>query len=821
MCWKNGIIIGVLLLLPSIIFRAYFFEGKVLFPANLLVSFYTPWKQEKEFGIKIPNKPIGFDNVRTAYPNIQFTIEELKKGNIPLWNPYISAGNMHLATYLPAVFYPLHLIYFLVPLIDAWSVLVIVQPLITSICMYLLLSKYRYSWQSSLFGAIAWGYTGWMMVWWEESLVVSHSVIWLPLIMLGIISLQEKKSWGNWLLIVMGYSLSILAGFFQTTLYIGILTCAYGVFHAMQKKDKQIVWLLIAAGGTSLAMTSVQWIPTVKAFLQSPRSISDARYLFEQYLLPLPHLITTMLPDYFGNPGTYNYFGGAGFFHEKNIFIGIVPILFAIVAVVHKKTRETWFWIVTVVVTLLLGTYPTGWIIYNLHIPILSSSLPSRIFVISAFAIVMLATNGIEAWKKKNIKVRHSIYMIGIVMISAVIVSLVKWACSAYVAQLTGIVEGQTDWLKQLVGAMAGNEKQMIEYKISLRNCVIPLGLLILVYAGTYIKEKKWAMILLIIVTASQSIYFANKYVYVSQRTYVFPKTELIEKLQSIAGIDRVWGYGNAWIDKNFLSYYHIQSAEGYQTFFPIDYGMLLNTVRYDGKLSLNINRSDIDLERTGERVSLLDNPINMRLLALTGTKYIIESTVGEGKEALTTEERFPLEAFRLAWENELWRIWEYKSSIPRLLFVSTYIVASDKQQQVTAVLDPAVNLLSTVILEKTPLWDEASEIEGPTESIVQLTKYDASKITIQVNAKENGILVLSDAWYSGWTAYVDGKKQEILKANYAFRGVAISKGNHTVVFTYEPLAFRIASYISLGTVSILIITSGMLLVLKRYKKRK
>ena len=86
----------VLLFLTTVLFREYLWGGKVPFPANLLVSFYSPWRQYEWEGYPNgpPNKPIGFDNLRLFYPYRKLITEQLKKGEWPFWNPYNFSGNI-------------------------------------------------------------------------------------------------------------------------------------------------------------------------------------------------------------------------------------------------------------------------------------------------------------------------------------------------------------------------------------------------------------------------------------------------------------------------------------------------------------------------------------------------------------------------------------------------------------------------------------------------------------------------------------------------------------------------------------------------------
>jgi uncharacterized membrane protein YfhO len=67
------------------------------------------------------------------------------------------------------------------------------------------------------------------------------------------------------------------------------------------------------------------------------------------------------------------------------------------------------------------------------------------------------------------------------------------------------------------------------------------------------------------------------------------------------------------------------------------------------------------------------------------------------------------------------------------------------------------------------------------------------------------GIFVASESDYPGWRAFVDGQPAAILPANYAFRGVALSAGRHTVRFEYRPrsvwigLVASVVSMVALG----------------------
>jgi uncharacterized membrane protein YfhO len=64
-----------------------------------------------------------------------------------------------------------------------------------------------------------------------------------------------------------------------------------------------------------------------------------------------------------------------------------------------------------------------------------------------------------------------------------------------------------------------------------------------------------------------------------------------------------------------------------------------------------------------------------------------------------------------------------------------------------------------------------------------------------------DGYLVLTDAYYPGWAATVDGQPTEIERADITFRAVKVPAGQHRVEMYYQPPSFAIGAAISIGAV--------------------
>jgi uncharacterized membrane protein YfhO len=74
------------------------------------------------------------------------------------------------------------------------------------------------------------------------------------------------------------------------------------------------------------------------------------------------------------------------------------------------------------------------------------------------------------------------------------------------------------------------------------------------------------------------------------------------------------------------------------------------------------------------------------------------------------------------------------------------------------------------------------------------------NEVDLRVKTAENSFLVLSDTYYPGWKAYVDGKETKIYRADYNFRAIPLKPGEYRVKFIYDPISFKIGMVVSLLT---------------------
>ena len=79
----------------------------------------------------------------------------------------------------------------------------------------------------------------------------------------------------------------------------------------------------------------------------------------------------------------------------------------------------------------------------------------------------------------------------------------------------------------------------------------------------------------------------------------------------------------------------------------------------------------------------------------------------------------------------------------------------------------------------------------------VRLRGYRAEDVALDVQMETPGLVVLTDTFYPGWEAEVDGAAAPVVRANYFARGVFVAAGAHQMVFRYRPLSHRVGMVIS------------------------
>ena len=104
--------------------------------------------------------------------------------------------------------------------------------------------------------------------------------------------------------------------------------------------------------------------------------------------------------------------------------------------------------------------------------------------------------------------------------------------------------------------------------------------------------------------------------------------------------------------------------------------------------------------------------------------------------------------------------------------------------------------------------------IQSDSAATIQLTGYEAEKLTYSYNIATEQLAVFSEVFYKpekGWNTYIDNEKvDDFVKANYVVRALRLPAGSHTVEMRFEPRSFHLGKKIGLITsVLVLLLTFG------------
>jgi len=122
---------------------------------------------------------------------------------------------------------------------------------------------------------------------------------------------------------------------------------------------------------------------------------------------------------------------------------------------------------------------------------------------------------------------------------------------------------------------------------------------------------------------------------------------------------------------------------------------------------------------------------------------------------------------------------------LPRAFVAPAAETAADDTAARARLADPTFDPATEVILAGSSPQPAAPASTTKVSLPAAITAYAPEDV--RVSAQGAGYLVLTDAWYPGWKAWVDGAPAPILRADLMFRAVYLLPGSHAVEFRFEP----------------------------------
>lgn len=706
----------------------------------------------------------------TYFPTYRYIGSCLRQGFFPLWDPYYFFDFVGVS--VPGVFYPFNLAFsyigsffslnhgFLVAMADDF-----LHYLMAGVFMYIFLRNFNVRRMGALLGAITFMYCGFVTKSLQQTGII-HTLVWFPLAFLFFVKAIEGR-YRYAMFSGMALALSFLAGYAVISFYASLVLVLYaaGRFFSQGAQDYsfrkfiRIAAVVMTTFSVAFGFAAIQLLPMVVYAMNSVRLGATYEQLVMWGSVPPLHFITLIIPHFFGGAAVAHWgqklVDPVGYW-EVVYYAGLFGILSAALGFYFRSRRTEnrylryfLFFLLLFSMCMMMGKYSSLFgMCYSLRFFMLSRVPPRWGFFLD-FSIAALAGFGfgyLSGPLAKDTKKKLTS------ILEKVILPFSKWLFLPLVI-ITGSLSLQAHWA-------------------SVRSVAHFIIAYLLVSCFMFVRLKlryrlKYAGLLLLFVFLD--LFFASV------------------RINPMAPIDPIYAsappsshFENNPVLNFFAGDKDIFRVSGLQWPFYLWQPHRVSTLGYLGGFSCKRFaefRGERDPMGSGglDWLSLRPDPAS-QWIDFFNIKYLISSE--------NLSERYPQKYAPIA---GLKGVYLNKKVFPRAFFVSDFELVTDSKVVLERMQD--VDLSKTVLLEENPGF-MANKERG--EHKVTITKYMPIAIELDIEAKKDGLLVISDVYYPGWSVWVDGKKTKILRANYTFRAIPLAAGDHRVRVTYSSLSVKL-----------------------------
>jgi hypothetical protein len=744
------------------------------------------------------------------YPTRAYATDQLRSGNFPLWNPYLSGGMPLAADPNNLILHPITLLFLILPLPLAFTLAIVAQFLLAAWGMFRWGEEEGLSREAALVAALIFTFSGPLASCGSLQNLLS-SWAWIPLALFTLARYRRTRK--RWALAAHAAALAvqILSGDLVaagTTVVVGILLGWSAAASTSQTGAQRI---LPSVGGALLAcgLALVGILPAREMLSVSGRGggipLQDAL----AWSVPPFRLLELVVPSLYGDPTTlqpFSYWGGLvfqkGYPFLLSLYLGTIPILLCLAAFAGSRAKQALLlggFTLCAVLTSLGGSGGVYLLLYR-FVPLVSSlRYPSRFMLCASLGVALLAGMGMDrlvrGWGNPaggNPGARF-LWMVaigvftlglGVVFFPGIIPRLIQQGLGIPSSLGEGV-------LGQIASSL----------QLNFARCALLAGL----FAGLLVAAEKrwlraswaaWGMV----VTVAVDLLLANQRVNpVVPATFyeahppaadLVDRSHLLERVYAEprpAGFAVMAGSNEAW-----WGYFWDQISCRVATCLPWKIPMALD--RSTDLLSPAL------VNQLSEVVDELDTRQVKRLADLASVGLIQSyrdledpdlSLVGR----LTRQTNVPL------------RLYRNRSPLPRAYRVARALPeAGTAIESLTAeAWDPR----ESVILQGIP----APRGEGGEPGTVEWIDQQPGRLELRSEAGGTGWVVVTDNDYPGWMAELDGKPVPIRRANFLFRAVEVPSGDHRLVLHYSPQSWLFGSA---GSLISLVLMAAWLFVGRR-----
>ncbi|MGA2112243.1 MAG: YfhO family protein [Anaerolineales bacterium] len=724
------------------------------------------------------------------YPWHFLARELLARGGLPLWDPYLGMGAPLLANSQSALLYPPNWLLLVLPLDHAQGWLLVAHIVLGGWGMICLARRLGINSFGQAVAGLAFALSGYS-VGRAGFQSINAALAWLPWIILAAERLVSEER-GITILLGVLLALQILAGHLQTAWYTWLLLAGWIVARSLDPRwnwGRRLKALVRLALGSALALllSAAQLLPTLEYLIQSQRAGGINPTVGLAYSFWPWHLLTLLMPNFFGNPASGNYWG-YGNYWEDAIYIGLLPCLLAGSALVEwwKRRRGSvaptanlphgfLALLLPLSLILALGQQSPVFLFLFRWVPTFNLfQAPARMMIWAVFALALLSGEGAMAWRRAQ--GRAAVWARRLLATSIAILL----GCAA----ATELLQVRSTFIPSffrlgLLGAAA-----CLVWLLGVRR----EGDRAPAYDAWWHLPPAGSVVAILLICADLIWADYGLVPSTSSRLYSAPNPSA-ETLASELGGHRYYLFSQPLYQIMYEHFFRFATFQGTSDWMQVRESELPNLSLLDGIASAN-NFDPLVPARTAELLAeteKLEPEAQERLWAMMDVARVLDSS---GWKEVSTDPK------------EAWGVCSAQ-------------VVPEGEQALQAVLATGFDPFREVILEVGKGVAPAQCVQPPV--VKKIMRLGGDSVQLWINSQGTGYLVLSDTYYPGWQATLDGASVPILRADYAFRAVRIPPGDHMVEFRYRPLSFWGGALLS----AVSLVALAALALRRRIRRRK
>ncbi len=745
------------------------------------------------------------------YPGKIYFMDTLRQGDYGFWNPYIFAGYPLQAEPEVGPLYPFNLLFLLsIPPYYAQTLFVVLHYVLAGLFTYLLARSQRISGAGAVVAALVYACSGYLMAQLTNFSILTAS-IWLPLILLLFLIALRRCSYVYAVLTGVVIALFILTAhpqFILLTLTVVGFYYLYSLFCLLGSGDREQTVamglrysvLLLVALGIGVALSAPQLLPAYQLKSLSVLSESLGFDFVTSYSLSPYRMVSFLVPDFLGNQAIG--YRGPAFYEEHHNYIGLLPLVLVVLAWFRRREKDVLFYGILLPVSVVLA-WGRAVPLYHLiaHIPLYNLfRVPARWLYPMTLALAMLAGFGFDyllsAQQSRGMRRLGR----GLLALAAVATGLLPW-----VFVLKTQIMDVTSWfvdhvypsyaiftLRTVVKALVRfpdvpPSNLLLNAVPFLINPLVHFLLVldlsaVLLYLFLFGRlSGRWFRAAAIVLIAFDLCLVSGSAINPVAPAAYFDKRESTAFLQENVGRYRIYPTNQDADPNDMLGHY-----------FP----MIYHIPSFGGSSSLTLRWAQE--YRDAARV-------NPRLYDLAGIKYVLEQTEGEPAGFSG-----PLQE---VFSSPTIHIWENPHVLPRAFIVHDALPETPERLE-----DPTFPFERVVLLadsDAVALLDQAQDGMS-TEETVDIVSLSYNDVTVEYETGSAGFLLLTDSYYPGWQAKIDGQPVPIYRADHIFRAVFVTPGRHTVTFHFAQPMFWLGVAIASATAGGLVLLGLICFLRKR-----